>query len=88
MTAARANGTTDAMLRRFIHTKYQTYEIPLDAVGVPIQQYFKGVKLETLPRGFAEAKVYQTPDGPVVVVPEPTTPPAHDARQPTGKAEP
>jgi hypothetical protein len=59
---------------RQIVTKHRIYEIPMDAEGVPIAEYFKDLKLEMLPREFAAAKVYQTPDGPVVAIPMPPQP--------------
>jgi hypothetical protein len=53
---------------RIIRTKYQTYELPDAAKGVPIEEYWPGVDLPAPIKG-SGAKVYQTPDGPVIAMP-------------------
>jgi hypothetical protein len=62
------------MPKRQIITKRRIYEIAADAEGVPIVEYFKGLKLEMLPPECAQAKVYQTADGPVLALPAPPQP--------------
>lgn len=53
---------------RVIRTKYQTYELPADAQGIPAEEVFAGVDLPAPIKG-SGAKVYHTPDGPVLAMP-------------------
>ena len=55
-------------MNRRIRTKYKTYELPPDAQGVPVEEYFVGVTLPEPLKG-SGAKVYETADGPVVAMP-------------------
>jgi hypothetical protein len=62
-------------MHRVIITKYRVYELDPDAQGIPIMEYFKNAKLDALPEPFRRAKVYDTPDGPVIALPDQPKPP-------------
>ena len=53
--------------RRIIVSKRKTYELAPDAEGVRLADRYPGAKL---PRGFESARIYQTPNGPVVARPD------------------
>jgi hypothetical protein len=53
---------------RVIVTKHRIYELPSDAQGVPVEEYFAGVTLPEPLKG-SGAKVYETADGPVLAMP-------------------
>jgi hypothetical protein len=57
-------------MRRMIVTKYRAYKLAPDQKGTPIAEYFPAVR--SWPEGTKGAKVYETPDGPVIAVPEPS----------------
>ena len=54
-------------MRRIIVTKRRTYELEPDAPGVPLQDRYPGL---TLPDRLKDAKIYQTPNGPVIATPK------------------
>jgi hypothetical protein len=54
--------------KRQIVTKHRIYELPADAQGVPVEEYFPDITLP-LPEPLRGAKVYETSDGPVVAMP-------------------
>lgn len=53
--------------RRVIVTKRRTYGLGPDAAGIPLQERYPGLKL---PDRLKDARIYQTPDGPVIATPE------------------
>jgi hypothetical protein len=73
---------------RLIFTKHRTYALPADQPGIPVRDYFPGAEL---PGPLADAKIYETSDGPVMAIPEaalsetsqrPTTMKKHRGRRP------
>jgi hypothetical protein len=52
---------------RVIVTKHRVYQLPDDAQGVPLEEYWPDIKMTEWLKG---AKVYQTEDGPVIAVPD------------------
>ena len=70
-------------MRRIV-TKYRVYELASDEQGVPVEQYFAGVTLPAPLEG-SGAKVYDTPDGPVIALPSPrrrAAPRSHQSKKP------
>ena len=53
---------------RVVMTRDKTYTIDPGAQGTPVEDYFKGIELPERLRD-SGAKVYQTPDGPVIATP-------------------
>ena len=53
--------------RRIIVAKRKTYDLAPEAESVQLADRYPGAKL---PKGFENARIYETPDGPVVAAPD------------------
>jgi hypothetical protein len=52
---------------RLIFAKHRTYALSADQPGIPVADYFPGAELQG---ALAQAKIYETPGGPVMALPE------------------
>jgi hypothetical protein len=64
---------------RLIFAKHRTYALSADQPGIPVADYFPGAELQG---ALAQAKIYETPGGPVMALPEAALSETRSGRRP------